>query len=72
MITPRKNELEAVTAVLESEDFDSSQDMAKAIVRALATELGSVMATAWLSGSARIACGWHTGRISPSWTRSGW
>jgi hypothetical protein len=38
-VIPRKNETDAVQAILESEDFDSAADMAKAVVRALADEL---------------------------------
>jgi hypothetical protein len=36
---PRKNETDAVQAILESEDYETPADMAKAVVRALADEL---------------------------------
>ena len=36
---PRKNETDAVQAILESEDYETPTDMAKAVVKALADEL---------------------------------
>ena len=39
-LTPRRNELDAVTAILESDEFDSSADMAKALVKTIYAELG--------------------------------
>jgi hypothetical protein len=38
-ISPRSNETAAVLAVLESEEFDSAQSMARACVKAVAAEL---------------------------------
>lgn len=40
-ISPRKNEVEAVTAILESDEFEDSVAMSKAIVKAVAAELQS-------------------------------
>ena len=36
---PRKSEVDAVQAILESEDYETPTDMAKAVVKALADEL---------------------------------
>ena len=38
-LSPRKNETDAVVAILESGAYDDAVDMAKAIVRSLGTEL---------------------------------
>ena len=38
-ISPRRNEVEAVVAILESGDFESSAEMSKAIIKAIADEL---------------------------------
>ena len=38
-VTPRRNEIDAVTSILESDEYESSADMSKAIVKAVAAEL---------------------------------
>src|SRR5450759_3032369 len=35
-LTPRKAEIEAVTAILTSDEYDSEQDMAKALIKTIA------------------------------------
>lgn len=39
-LTPRKNEIDAVLAILESEDYDDAASMAKELIKAVYAELG--------------------------------
>jgi hypothetical protein len=44
-VIPRKHEIEAVAAILTSGDFDSEQEMAKAIIKLVADDLSKRVTT---------------------------
>ena len=68
---PRKPEIDAAVAVLESEDFETPADMARAIVKAVAGELARREHYAIVPQGAGFAYGtyWTTTEAERAWKR---